>query len=43
MRKANCSNATSAHTSKQLECSGHHAQAAAKEAGLLQLAGCRLG
>lgn len=35
MRKANCSNATSAHTSKQLECSGHHAQAAAKEARLL--------
>ena len=32
MRKANCSNATAAHGSKQVECSGHQQQAAAKEA-----------
>jgi len=31
MRQANCSNATAAHTSKQLECFGYHNQAAAKE------------
>lgn len=31
MRQANCTNATAAHTSKQLECSGYHQQAAAKE------------
>ncbi|CAK9112955.1 Uncharacterized protein SCF082_LOCUS52368, partial [Durusdinium trenchii] len=31
MRKANCSNATAAHGSKQVECSGHQQQAAAKE------------
>ena len=32
MRKSNCSNATAAHGSKQVECSGHQQQAAAKEA-----------
>ncbi|CAK9066099.1 unnamed protein product [Durusdinium trenchii] len=31
MRKSNCSNATAAHGSKQVECSGHQQQAAAKE------------
>ena len=30
-RQANCTNATAAHSSKQLECSGYHQQAAAKE------------
>ena len=31
MRRANCTNATAAQSSKQLECSGYQQQAAAKE------------
>eukprot|EP00438_Fugacium_kawagutii_P033739 Skav209655 [mRNA] locus=scaffold2126:54944:57276:+ [translate_table: standard] len=38
-RRANCTNATAAHNSKQLECSGYHQQAAAKEAGAIESSG----
>lgn len=34
MRRANCTNATAAQSSKQLECSGYQQQAAAKEVPL---------